>query len=78
MALLDRYLQAVKFWLPKAQKQDIIAELSEDIRSQIDEKEIELRSSAEQYGPSLRSRGDGLRNFRRFQDSRSPGPRLHA
>jgi len=42
MELLDRYLQAVKFWLPKEQKQDIIAELSEDIRSQIEEKEIEL------------------------------------
>jgi hypothetical protein len=42
MELLDRYLQAVKFWLPKAQKQDIIAELSEDIRSQIEEKEIQL------------------------------------
>jgi hypothetical protein len=39
MELLDRYLQAVKFWLPKAQKQDIIEELSEDIRSQVEEKE---------------------------------------
>jgi hypothetical protein len=34
-------LQAVKFWLPKAQKQDITAELAEDIRSHIDEKEAE-------------------------------------
>jgi hypothetical protein len=42
MELLDRYLQAVRFWLPKTQKQDIIAELSEDIRSQIEEKETEL------------------------------------
>jgi hypothetical protein len=42
MDLLDRYLQAVKFWLPRAQKQDIIAELSEDIRSQIEDKETEL------------------------------------
>jgi len=42
MELIDRYLQAVKFWLPKAQKQDIIAELSEDIRSQVEEKEAEL------------------------------------
>jgi hypothetical protein len=33
MQLLERYLQAVKFWLPKEQKEDIIAELSEDIRS---------------------------------------------
>jgi hypothetical protein len=42
MQLLERYLQAVKFWLPKDQKEDIIAELSEDIRSQIEEKEAEL------------------------------------
>lgn len=42
MDLLERYLQAVQFWLPKQQKQDIIAELSEDLRSQIDEKETEL------------------------------------
>jgi hypothetical protein len=42
MELLDRYLQAVKFWLPKSQRDDIIAELSEDIQSQIEEKEAEL------------------------------------
>jgi hypothetical protein len=42
MELLDRYLQAVRFWLPKAQQQDIIAELSEDLRSQIEEKEAML------------------------------------
>jgi hypothetical protein len=42
MELLDRYLQAIEFWLPKRQKQDIIAELSEDLRSQIEEKETEL------------------------------------
>ena len=39
MELIDRYLQAVKFWLPETQKEDIIAELSEDIQSQIEEKE---------------------------------------
>jgi hypothetical protein len=42
MELLDRYLQAIEFWLPKRQRQDIIAELSEDLRSQIDERETEL------------------------------------
>jgi hypothetical protein len=42
MEILDRYLKAVKFWLPSEQKQDIIAELSEDIRSQIEDKESEL------------------------------------
>ncbi len=42
MQLLDRYLQAIKFWLPKSQQDDIVAELSEDIRSQIEEREHEL------------------------------------
>jgi hypothetical protein len=42
MELLDRYLQAVRFWLPKAEQQDIIAELSSDLYSQIDDKENEL------------------------------------
>jgi hypothetical protein len=42
MELLDRYLQAVRFWLPKAQQNDIIAELGDDIRSQIEDKESAL------------------------------------
>ena len=42
MELVDRYLHAVKFWLPRKQKDDIIAELSEDLRSQIEEKESEI------------------------------------
>lgn len=42
MELIDRYLQAVKFWLPKQQKQDIIAELSEDIYAQVEEQESGL------------------------------------
>ncbi len=42
MELLDRYLHAIEFWLPKDQKRDIIAELSEDIHSQTDEQEAAL------------------------------------
>jgi hypothetical protein len=42
MELIDRYLQAVRFWLPKAQRDGIIAELAEDIRSQIEDQEAEL------------------------------------
>jgi len=62
MELLDRYLQAVKFWLPKAQKQDITAELAEDIHSYIDEKEgelgralddAELAAVLKRYGPPV-------------------------
>ena len=40
--LVDRYLYAVKFWLPKAQQEDILAELGEDLLSQIEEREAAL------------------------------------
>jgi hypothetical protein len=41
--LIDRYLQAVRFWLPKSHRQDdLIAELGEDLRSQFEEREAEL------------------------------------
>jgi hypothetical protein len=42
MDLLNRYLHAVKFLLPKAQQEDIVAELGEDLRAQIDEREAAL------------------------------------
>jgi hypothetical protein len=42
MDLLNRYVQAVRFWLPSAQQDDIVAELSEDIRSEIEERETGL------------------------------------
>jgi hypothetical protein len=42
MQLLERYLNAVRFWLPKGQKDDILAELSEDLRATIAEREDAL------------------------------------
>jgi hypothetical protein len=42
MDLINRYLQAVRFWLPRRQQDDMIAELSEDIRSQMEERSREL------------------------------------
>lgn len=42
MDLLERYLQAVRFLLPKKQRHDVDRELSEDLRSQIEEKEAAL------------------------------------
>ncbi|HEX4007317.1 MAG TPA: hypothetical protein VHX60_14170 [Acidobacteriaceae bacterium] len=42
MDLIPRYLQAVRFWLPRQQQDDIIAELSEDIRAQVTERAAEL------------------------------------
>jgi len=41
--LVDRYLQAVHFWLPKTRGQEeVLAELGEDLRSQIEAHEQEL------------------------------------
>lgn len=42
MNLLDRYVQAVKKCLPKAGRDDIVKELSENILSQMEDKEAEL------------------------------------
>ncbi len=42
MDLLDRYLHAVRFWLPRAQQDDITAELAEDLHSQIEDQEAKL------------------------------------
>jgi hypothetical protein len=42
MEMIDRYLQAVKFALPAAQRDDIMKELSDSILSQIEEKEAAL------------------------------------
>src|SRR4051812_23367944 len=42
MNVVDRYLLAVKVFLPRAAQQDILAELSEDIHSRIDDREGSL------------------------------------
>lgn len=42
MELVERYLQAVRFLLPKRQRDDVDRELSEDLRSQVEEREAEL------------------------------------
>ena len=41
--MIERYLQAVRFWLPKSAGQEgVLAELGEDLRSQVEAKETEL------------------------------------
>ena len=69
MELLERYLQAVKFWLPKEQKQDIIAELSEDLRSQIEDRETELgrKLNEAEIEAILKDRGRPLLVANRYQ-----------
>jgi hypothetical protein len=73
MELLDRYLQAVRFWLPRAQQDDIIAELSEDIRSQIDEKESALgrKLNQSEIESLLKERGRPLLVANRYLPQRA-------
>jgi len=63
MDLLDRYLNHVRFWLPRRQQEDILAELSEDLRSEIQESESALgRSLTEaETAELLKRRGDPMR-----------------
>jgi len=42
MKLIERYLQAIAMWLPRKQKDDILAELSEAIHARIEGRETEL------------------------------------
>ena len=68
MELIERYLQAVKFWLPKQQKEDIAAELSADIYAQIEEREIALsrKLNDAEVEELLKQRGHPLLVANRF------------
>jgi len=72
MEILDRYIQAVRFWLPKAQRDDIAAELSEDIRSQIEEREAALARPLNEAEVTaiLQQHGRPLLVANRFQTQR--------
>jgi len=79
MELIDRYLHAVKFWLPRKQRQDIIAELSEDLRSQIEDKEAELGHELNEFEVAalLKQRGRPVLVANRFLPQESLiGPTL--
>ena len=62
MDLVDRYLKAVEKALPEAQREDIIRELSEDIRSEMEDKQNEVgRSLTEvEQDAVLKQRGNPL------------------
>lgn len=72
MDLIDRYLNAVGFWLPKDRKADILRELAEDIRSEAEEKESGLgRSLTEpEVDALLKSRGRPFEMAGRFLPGR--------
>jgi len=61
--LLDRYLHAVRFWLPKAQQEDILAELASDLHSQIEEREAALGRTLtdDDLAAILKKRGSPIR-----------------
>jgi len=42
MQLIERYIEAVKFWLPQSQQTDIAAELHANLLSQAEDKETAL------------------------------------
>ena len=73
MDLVDRYLKAVAKALPEAQREDIIRELSEDIRSEMEDQQNELGrplTEAEQEA-LLKQRGNPLLLAARYhQDDR--------
>jgi len=60
--LIDRYLQAVKFWLPRRLQEDIAAELLEDIQSQMEEQESGLgrKLNEDEVAQLLKQRGRPL------------------
>lgn len=74
MDLVDSYVKAVAKALPEGQREDIVGELSEDIRSEMEDKQRELGrplTEEEQEG-LLRQRGNPLLLAARYrQDQRS-------
>jgi hypothetical protein len=72
MDLIDRYLNAVSFWLPKDRKEDILKELAEDLLSEKEEKEAGLDRAM--TGPEvealLKTRGRPFQMAGRYLPSR--------
>jgi hypothetical protein len=73
MELIERYLQVVKFGLPKRQRDDIIAELSGDIYSQVEERETALgrKLNEAEVEEILKQRGHPLLVANRFSPQES-------
>jgi hypothetical protein len=71
MELLDSYLKAVRRYLPRSQRDDIVAELSVELRSQIESHEAELGrrlTDAEQMA-IFKEQGDPMIVARRYRQS---------
>ncbi len=80
MDLVERYIEAVKFWLPKKQRDDIAAELREDIASEIEEAEREKgrKLSEDEVAELLKARGRPLSVASRYLPQHTLiGPELY-
>ena len=71
MELLERYLRAVKFFLPRRQQDDILRELSENILSQMEDKAAELGRplNESEQGAILKQHGHPFLVASRFRNT---------
>jgi len=69
MELLDRYLNFIRFLLPRGKQEDIIAELSEDLHAQIADRETELgrQLDEDEVAAALKQCGHPLLVAARYQ-----------
>lgn len=72
MELLESYLKAVRRYLPRRQRDDVIAELSEELRSQMDARQAELRRPLrdDEQMAVLKQHGDPMVVARRYHQNR--------
>src|SRR5260370_27390650 len=72
MDLLERYLQAVRTYLPTSKKEDILKELGENLRAKMEEKETDLGRplSEDELAEILKKHGHPLLVATRYRQSR--------
>src|SRR5260370_12935607 len=72
MDLLERYLQAVRTYLPTSQQEDILKELGENLRAQMEDKETELGRplSEDELADILKKHAHPLLEATRYRQSR--------
>ncbi|MBA3963052.1 MAG: hypothetical protein H0X40_14305 [Chthoniobacterales bacterium] len=69
MQLLDRYLTAIKFWLPKKQRDDIAAELASNLQAEIDDRAAALERplTDDEIAALLKEHGSPILMASRYQ-----------
>lgn len=72
MDFLRRYLQEIRFWLPIKHQDDIIAEISEDLRSRVEDRELALSRclTPDEWRTLLKERGNPLQVANSYHPSR--------